>query len=393
MDFAFDEEQQELRTMARAFLAEHSGSEQVRAAMQTELGYDPALWKQMAQELGWAAVAVPEAYDGLGLGAVEVTALMECMGESLLCAPFFSTVCLGANALVVAGNDAQKREHLPAIAAGERTATLAGGGESEPAPVRFASDGTGYRLDGRVDAVVDGHSSDLLVVPARNSDGRIALFCLDADTTGISRQPLASMDQTRRLASVELSGVALPAAACLREDAEESLREILDRAAIALAAEQVGGAQRCLDLAVAYAKQREQFGRPIGSFQAIKHKAADMMIDLESARSAAYYAACVAAETGSDSFNREGESEFDREGESEFNREGDSELPMVASLAKATCSDAYFRCAADCLQIHGGVGFSWEYDVHLYLKRARSSEQLLGNPAWHRERVAREIGL
>jgi alkylation response protein AidB-like acyl-CoA dehydrogenase len=374
MDFAFDEEQEELRSMARSFLADHSGSEQVRTAMESELGYDPQVWKQMAGELGWAAVTIPEDYGGLGLGAVELTALLECMGESLLCAPFFSSVCLGANALLVAGTEAQKREHLPRIAAGEITAGLADGASTAELGIRFRKERDHYELDGNAALVVDGHSADLLVVAARGGSEEIALFCLggddfsmDGESKGISRSPHPTMDQTRRLASVGLTGVALPASARLDGGATE-LREILDRAAIALAAEQVGGAQRCLDLAVAYAKEREQFGRVIGSFQALKHKCADMMIELESARSAAYYGACVAAEGG-------------------------HELPAVSSLAKAACSDAYFRCAADCLQIHGGVGFTWEYDVHLYFKRARSSESLLGDPVWHRERIAREIGL
>jgi alkylation response protein AidB-like acyl-CoA dehydrogenase len=377
VDFTFSEEQEELRAMARAFLADHSGSEQIRAAMESELGYDPGVWKQIASELGWAAVTIPEKYGGLGLGAVELTALLECMGESLLCSPFFSSVCLGVNALLVAGTDAQKQEHLPRLAEGEIVATLAhtglsGGSSLDPsrddAELSWRSDSDGFVLDGVADQVVDGHSADLLVVAARGGDDSVALFCLPADAPGVTRAAHATMDQTRRLARVELSGVALPTEARMLGSGGE-LREILDRAAVALAAEQVGGAQRCLDLAVDYAKQREQFGRPIGSFQAIKHQCADMMIELESARSAAYYAACVAAAQGSD------------------------ELATVASLAKAYCSDAYFHCAAECLQIHGGVGFTWEYDVHLYLKRARASEALLGDPDWHRERIAREIGL
>ncbi len=372
MDFTFNEEQEELRAMARAFLLDHSGPEQVRSAMETELGYDPGVWKQIAQELGWAAVSIPEAYDGLGLGAVELTALMECMGETLLCAPFFSTVCLGANALIVAGTEAQKQEYLPRIAAGETTATLAAPPDPEAIAVTWRRDGDGFRLEGHIDPVVDGHSADLLLVAARDDAGRVALFCVPGDGAGVTRNGHATMDQTRRLARVELSGVRLGADSCLSEDADDALREILDRSAIALAAEQVGGAQRCLDLAVAYAKERVQFGRPIGSFQSIKHKAANMMIELESARSAAYYAACVAAEEDPGA---------------------SAELGAVASLAKAYCSDTYFQCASDCLQIHGGVGFTWEYDVHLYFKRARASEQLLGDPAWHRERVAREIGL
>ncbi|MEE2674330.1 MAG: acyl-CoA dehydrogenase family protein [Myxococcota bacterium] len=368
MNFAFNEDQDELRATARAFLADHSGSAQVRAAMESELGHDPQVWKQIAMELGWAAVAIPEAYGGLGLGAVEVTALVEVMGESLLCVPFFSSVCLGASALVVAGTEEQKQEHLPRIAEGECIATLAHAGPSEAIAVRFRPEADGASLSGAADFVVDGCTADLLIVAAQSENAEdVALFVVPGDADGLARTVQPTLDQTRRLASVRFDNVRLPASARM-SGGEDSLQEILDRARIALAAEQVGGAQRCLDLAVAYAKEREQFGRPIGSFQAIKHKCANMMIEIESARSAAYYAACAAAE-------------------------GSDELPIVASLAKAYCSDTYFQCAAECLQIHGGVGFTWEYDVHLYLKRARSSETLLGDPSYHRERVAGLIGL
>jgi alkylation response protein AidB-like acyl-CoA dehydrogenase len=379
MDFAFNAEQEELRATARDFLLERAGPEQVRRAMESELGYDPELWKQIASDLGWPAVTVPEAYGGLGLGYVELVALLEEMGGALLCAPFFSSVCLGANALLVCGSDDQKREHLPGIAGGETLATLACPGSSgrwdaSGVDATARRDGGDFVLDGLARFVLDGHVADLLIVAARSEaaggGAGVDLFAVPALERGISRRATPTMDQTRRLADVEFEGVRVPVSQKLggENGAVCDLRKVLDLAAVALAAEQVGGAQRCLDMAVSYAKERVQFGRPIGSFQAIKHKCADMMVAVESARSASYYAACSAAE--------------DRE-----------ELPSVASLAKAYCSDAYFRCAADCLQIHGGVGFTWEYDVHLYLKRARSSETFLGGPSYHRERVAREIGL
>ena len=379
MRFAFTEEQAALRATARAFLAEHSASEPMRRAMQSELGYAPELWKTISTELGWPAVSVPEAYGGLGLGAVELAALLEAMGETLLCAPFFSSVCLGANALLVAGSDAQKREQLPAIAEGRTLATLAA---FEPDKSWTAAgieaearrEGGDYVLSGRKRFVLDGHCADLLVVAARRAGTRgdegISLFAVPATSQGVERRALPTLDQTRRLAEIELHGVRVPATARLGEEGTgaAALERILALAAIALAAEQVGGAQRCLDLAVAHAKSRVQFGRPIGSFQAIQHRCADMMLRVESARSAAYYAACVAAEGG-------------------------SELARMASLAKVYCSDAYFQCAADSLQVHGGVGFTWEYDVHLHLKRAKWTESFLGDPIWHRERVARLIGL
>jgi alkylation response protein AidB-like acyl-CoA dehydrogenase len=223
--------------------------------------------------------------------------------------------------------------------------------------------------------VVDGHSADLLVVAARRAGSRgesdLELFVVDPTLPGVRRRALPGLDMTRRLAEIVFDGVRVPREAKLGDAAGRGgavLRETLDRAAIALAAEQVGGAQRCLDLSVAYAKERVQFGRPIGSFQAIKHQCADMLLLVESARSAAYHAACVAADGGKD-------------------------LAVAASLARAWCSDAYFRCAGDAIQIHGGVGFTWEYDPHLHFKRARCSQSLLGDSDWHRERVARAMGL
>jgi alkylation response protein AidB-like acyl-CoA dehydrogenase len=378
MDFAFSEEQDELRASARGFLSEHSGSAQVRQAMESEAGYSPSTWKQISAELGWTGVAIPAQYGGLGLGAVELSALLEVMGESLLCAPFFSSICLGANALLVAGTEQQRQEHLPRIAEGESLASLAASGPSgrfgpDAVEMTWSADGNGFRLHGQASFVVDGHSADLLIVAARaqGSTGEegISLFCVPTTTKGVEARLLPSMDQTRKLAEIEFDArVPEMARMCGDDHAWLQVEEILDRAAVGLAAEQVGVAQRCLDMAVTYAKERVQFGRPIGSFQAVKHKCADMMIQLESARSAAYYAACVAADGGDD-------------------------LTVVASLAKAYCSDAAFQCAADCLQIHGGVGFTWEYDVHLYFKRARASGVFLGDAAHHRERVARGIGL
>jgi len=379
MDFRFSEEQLELQAMARSFLEEASGPEQIRAAMQTPLGYDEKVWKQIATELGWACVHIPEEYGGLGLGTVDLVVLLEAAGEALLCAPFYSTVALAANTILQVASDDQKAELLPAIAEGSCTATLAfseasGRWDAEGIECTATPDGDGFILDGTKAWVIDGHSADRLLVVARapgtTGETGLSVFVVEGDSAGVSRKALPTMDQTRRLAQIELSGVRVEASACLGEPgaAWPGLRRSLDLAAIALAAEQVGGAQRCLDMAVEYAKGREQFGRPIGSFQAIKHKCADMMIAVESARSALYYAACI-ADDGSD------------------------DLSSNASLAKAWCSEAYFECAAENIQIHGGVGFTWEYDPHLHFKRARASESWLGDPAYHRERVARHLGL
>jgi alkylation response protein AidB-like acyl-CoA dehydrogenase len=379
MNFAFTEEQEELRSAARAFLGDHSTSEHVRRAMESDLGHDPATWKRIGAELGWTSVIVPEEYGGIGLGFVELVALMEVTGEFLLCAPFFSTVCLGANALLEAGDEGQKQEHLPGIAEGQTLATLAftepnGRWDVGGIACTARRDGDDYVLQGTKRYVIDGHCADLVVVAARSSGSSdeegISLFAVSGNAPGLVRRPLPTMDMTRRQAELVFDGVRVPRAALLGEEGggAGALCRTLDRASVALAAEQVGGAQRCLDLTVEYAKERVQFGRAIGSFQAIKHKCADMMVRVESARSAAYYAGCVAAQDP-------------------------DALPLAASLAKAWCSDAYFQCAAEALQIFGGVGFTWEYDPHLYFKRAKSSETLLGDAAHHRERVAQGLGL
>jgi len=380
--FALTEEQEELRATARAFLAEHSSSERVRAAMESESGFEAELWKRVAEELGWTAVTIPEDCGGLGLGAVELTVLLEAMGEALLCAPFFSTVCLAARAILEAGSTAQRAEHLSGIAAGRTLATLAfagPGGEADAAGVsaaarRVAGPGSDFVLSGRFPQVLDGHCADIVVVAGRAPGSAgvngVSLFVVPASTAGVERRALPTLDRTRRLAELVLRDARVPASALLGPEggAAAALERALDHARVALAAEQVGGAQRCLDLGVAYAKERVQFGRPIGSFQAIKHRLAEMMVRVESARSAAWWAAGVAALGG-------------------------EELPQVASLAKAWSSEAFFHCAAECLQVHGGVGFTWEYDVHLLLKRARAGEGFLGTPSWHRERVARRLGL
>jgi alkylation response protein AidB-like acyl-CoA dehydrogenase len=379
MDFSFTEEQEALRESAQAFLKDNSSSEQVRRAMQTEDGFDAATWQRISAEMGWAAITIPEQYGGLGLTQIELVALIETMGGALLCSPFFASVCLAANALVIGGSEQQKQDLLPSLAAGETSATVAyteANGRADAAAIEatVVKSEDGYTINGSKTYVVDGHTADLLIVAARSvgSSGTegLSLFAVAAETPGITRNYLATMDQTRKQAEITLDNVTVPAAALVGDEGGgwQVLRPTLDLAAIALAAEQVGGAQRCLDMTVEYAKERIQFGRVIGSFQAIKHKCADMLLKVESARSAAYYAGWAAAT-------------------------GDPELSVLASLAKAYCSEAYFHCAAESLQIHGGVGFTWEYDVHLHFKRAKAGEQLLGTPAYHRELVAQQIGL
>jgi alkylation response protein AidB-like acyl-CoA dehydrogenase len=389
VNFAFTAEQEELRATARAFLAEHAKPEHVRAALESELGHDPSLWKRVGAELGWTAVAIPEAAGGLGLSWVEVVALQEVLGEALFCGPYLATVGLAATALQASGEGAQQAAWLGRIAGEGASAALANGARSalangaqsalangarsalaNRAGAHVRRDGGDYVLDGAVRHVVDGHCAELLVVAAEGERGP-SLFALPADARGLERVQLPTVDRTRRLAELRFGGVRLPASARLGAEggAGPALERALALGAVALAAEQVGVAQRSLDLAVAYAKERVQFGRPIGSFQAIKHKCADMMVKLEAARSAVYWAGCVAADPEA------------------------KDLTLAASAAKAAASDAAFFCAGNALQIFGGVGFTAEYDVQLYFKRARASAALLGDPAWHRERVAQRLGL
>ncbi len=371
MNFAFSEEQEELRRSVRRFLDDKSPISEVRRLMETTEGYDPAVWAQMGSQLGLQGLAIPEEYGGSGFTYVELIVVLEEMGRSLLCAPCFSTVALAANAILTSGDDAAKKELLPGIASGDAIATLAftednGRWDEGGITTTATRAGDGWTLDGHKMFVLDGHVANLLVVAARTPAG-LSLFAVDENAPGLTRTPLATMDQTRKQARLELSGT--PARLIGADGgASAGLSKTLDLAAVALAAEQVGGAQQCLDMSVEYAKQRVQFGRPIGSFQAIKHKCADMLLEVESAKSAAYYAGWAAAEAS-------------------------DELPVVASLAKAYCSDAYFHAAAENIQIHGGIGFTWEHDAHLYFKRAKSSELLLGDPTYHRELLAQRIGL
>jgi alkylation response protein AidB-like acyl-CoA dehydrogenase len=379
MEFAFSEDQNELRRAARRFLSVASSEGRVRSAMQSEVGYDETVWEQLGQELAWTAITVPEQYGGLGMSALDLHPLMEEMGRALLCSPFFSTVCLGANALLIGGTDSQKERWLPAIASGQTTATLAYAEHSSRWDGRgiectHARRGNNYVLRGRKHYVLDGDQADLVIAAARaegnmNDDG-LSLFVVSAGAAGMKRTWLPTVDQTRRQAAIEFDDVVVPADCLLGEEGRgwSICERTIDLALIALAAEQVGIAEACLDLAVAYAKVREQFGRAIGSFQAIKHKCADMLMLVESARSAAFHASALAAS-------------------------GKADLAEAASSAKSYCSEAAFHCAAENIQIHGGIGFTWEHPAHLYFKRAKSSEMLFGGPAFHRERVACEMGL
>lgn len=391
MEFRFTDEQKMIRETAESFLQDVSTSEAVRKAMATEAGYDPDLWQRICTELCFQAITIPEEFGGMGLGFVELAAVLEQMGRTLLCSPFFSTVCLGAHSFMIAGTDAQKNAFLPQIAEGTLTATLAYTGQqaahsggtwgAEAVRAICKKSGDDYLLNGTLRYVVDGHTADLLIIAARNDNSSgtegISLFAVPAATAGITRQWLPTMDQTRHQGEIILDNVVVPASALMGTEAQAwpQLQKILSLAKIAVAAEQMGGAQEILDRTVAFTQERVQFGRAIASFQAIKHKAADMMLKCEVARSAVYYAACVAQEA--------------------MSADGDttiaSELDEAAAMAKCYCSDTFFFNAGNAIQMYGGVGFTWEYDVHLYFKRAKSSEMFLGNGAQQRELIAQML--
>ena len=368
---AFTPEQDELRGQLRRFLDDTCPISEVRRQMQTERGYDPEVWSRMATQLGLPGIAVPEALGGAGLGQVELTVVFEELGRSLACLPYFSTVGLAMNVLMASDDHLAMQDFLPRLASGEATGSLAileatGSWDLGTLNTSARRVGASWVLDGQKAFVVDGDTADVLLVVAR-SPGGLSVFAVEGGAAGMERIPVPSLDQTRKLASLELAST--PGRLIGEEGAAETwLVRALDLAAVALAAEQVGGARRCLELSVEYAKVRHQFGRPIGSFQAIKHRCADMLVRVESARAAAYYAAWAAAEES-------------------------NELPAVASLARAYCSEAYSWVAGETIQVHGGIGFTWEHDAHLYFKRAKASELLLGDPAHHRELLLQRIGI
>jgi alkylation response protein AidB-like acyl-CoA dehydrogenase len=371
MNFAFTEEQEELRKTVRAFLDSKSPETAVREQMETVNGFDPAVWSQMGEQMGLQGLSIPEEFGGSGYSFIEQGVVLEEMGRALLCAPYFSTVVLAANTLLLSGDEAAKKKSLPGIASGEFTATIAttepsGKWDEKGITMEAKGSGSDFTLTGTKMFVIDGHTADLIIVAARTGKG-VSLFAVDGKAKGLTRTALSTMDQTRKQAKLEFN--ATPATLVGTEGKGwDVLSKVFDLAAVALAAEQVGGAQKVLEMAVEYAKVRVQFGRPIGSFQAIKHKCADMLLEVESAKSAAYYGMWCAAEMN-------------------------DELASVASLAKAYCSEAYFHAAAENIQIHGGIGFTWEHPAHLYFKRAKSSELLFGDPSYHRELLAQRIGI
>jgi alkylation response protein AidB-like acyl-CoA dehydrogenase len=376
VDFGFSEEQEMLRQSARALLEKECPSTLVRKLMEDERGFDSALWKKMA-ELGWLGLVIPERYGGGGLGYVDLVLIMEEMGRVVMPSPFIWTVMV-AEAIKRSGSNNHKSSLLPKIASGELIATIA---YLEPSAVWSAdgitmtarNEGGGYVLDGTKLFVNDAHIADCILVAARtggSGDRGITLFALEKGRAGIAVTRLTTMDQTRKLAEVKFDGVKADAGDLIGEVGSgwNTLSEIIDCGKVMLAGEMMGGAQKVLEMTVDYAKVRVQFGRPIGSFQAVQHKCANMMIDVEGARSAAYYASWAVSNQV-------------------------AEASLAAALAKAAASDAFRRVSAEGIQLHGGIGFTWDHDMHLYFKRAKSSEFTFGDANWNRELVAQGINL
>ncbi|MGH6877582.1 MAG: acyl-CoA dehydrogenase family protein [Rhizomicrobium sp.] len=376
MDFGFSDEQEMLRHSARAMLEKECPATAVRRLMEDATGYDPALWQKMAA-LGWTGLVMPEQYGGAGLNYVDLVLVLEEMGRLLLPSPFIPTIMF-AEAVSRAGTEMQKQALLPKLAAGALIGTLAwlepsASWDAEAITMRAERRGAEFVLDGVKAFVSDGHLADCFLVAARTSgaghDG-VTLFALDAKRAGITVAPLKTMDQTRKLSEVRFANVTASEADLVGtiDHGWPTLSELLDCGKVMLAAEMAGGAQRVLEMTVEYAKIRVQFGRPIGSFQAVQHKCANMMVDVEGAKSAAYYAAWAISNKVPDA-------------------------PVAAAVAKAAASDAFRRVSADGIQLHGGIGFTWDHDLHLYFKRAKSSEFTFGDATYNRELIAQGINL
>ena len=359
-----------LRSAVRDFLAEVSPEAEVRRLMDSPEGHDREVWSRLCTELGLAGLAVPEEHGGSGYGPVEVGVVMEELGRSLACVPYLSTAVLSTTALVLSGDEAICKELLPGMVAGEllcavAVAELSGRWDPQGIAAEARRQPGGWELSGEKLFVLDGCTADLLLVVARDEAGSLSLFAVAGQD--VVRTAMPTLDPTRKQARVLLDRA--PARLVGEEGAASALLpELRDRVLVALAAEQVGGAERCLEMAVEHARTRTQFGRPIGSFQAVKHRCADMLVGISGARSAAYQGLWAAAHAP-------------------------AELPVAARLAGMWCSDAYVYAAGENVHLHGGMGFTWEHMAHLYFRRARSSQLLLGDPVEHREQLAHALGI
>ena len=379
MNFGFSEDQELLRDTARKFLDSECPTTFVRKMMADETAHSTELWKKIAQ-LGWLGIIVPEEYGGSGGNFLDLVVILEEMGKSLLPGPFFATVLLGSTAVLAGGSAAQKAALLPTVAAGNLLLTLAvaePSGRYDAAGVTLAatSKGSDFVLSGEKLFVQDAHVADQLVVAARTSQGSspqdgITLFLVDAKAPGVRISQLKTVDMTRRQCHVAFQDVAVAGAQVLGEVGKgwPIVRRVLDQAMAGLCVEVVGTAQKALDIAVAYAKERVQFGKPIGSFQAVKHKCVDMMVQVENARSLTYYAAWTVDENV-------------------------PEASQAVPMAKAYCSDMAKTVTSEAIQVHGGIGFTWEHDMHLFYRRGLAAEAAFGSAPVHREVVAQTLNL
>jgi len=377
MEFGLTEEQEMLKTMARDFLEKECPKTHVRAMMDDEKGYSPELWQKMA-EVGWLGLVLPEKYGGAEMNFRDLTILCEEMGRALLPSPFISTLLLVGLPILEAGSDELKQEFLPRIASGEIVCTLAVLEESgdlwaEDIKTKAVKSGTDYLINGTKFFVPDARSADYILCAARtqrstNPEEGITLFLVDAKEWGIYISSLKTMDETRKLCDVTFTDMVVPAKNILGElhQGWPVLKQIALKAMVALCAEMVGGGEAVLDMTVNYAKDRIAFGVPIGSFQAIKHKCADMLTSLEYARSL-------------------------MEGAAEAIKDDVPNAPVIVSMAKSFCGDTYKYVTNEGIQIHGGIGFTWDHDMHLYFKRARSSDTVFGDSNYHRELVAQSF--
>ena len=371
MNFSFSDDQILLKNSVRAALDGQCKPAHVRAMFDDAKGYSDELWGEMAK-LGWLGLPFPEEQGGAGLGLVELALVLEEMGRAAYPGPFFATVVLGGLGIMLGGAPAQRDKWLSAIAAGKARATAALLEEHldwDPASVTAtaAKSGSGWTLSGLKRFVPWAHVADVVLIPARSPEG-LSLFLVDPKASGVTLKPMVGIDLVSRWSEMRLDKVAVGADALLGQagTAGPLLESLLRRAAVMSSAEMLGAARRCLDMSVEYAKVREQFGQPIGSFQAIRHRCAEMLLEVENAHAAVYYAAWALTA-------------------------GAEDAAIASSICKAYVSEAARKVCGDAIQVHGGIGFTWEYDLHLYMKRAKALEPLYGDAEYHRELIARHV--
>jgi alkylation response protein AidB-like acyl-CoA dehydrogenase len=371
VSFAPTEEQKLIRSTARQYLEDRVGLGRVRELMMSDQGFDRVLWKELA-DMGWPGLVISEDLGGSGLSPVEMSVLLEEMGRLVTPGPFFASAVLATTAILELATPEQQGDLLPRMAAGDTLGALAmfetARSWDAPAPQTMASrEGESWVLRGAKRSVIGGAEADFLLVSAVTNEG-VAVFVVGSDASGLTVEPEPALDPTRPQARITLDSVGVDGAARLGTgDSGDGLRRVFSLATAYLAAEQVGGAERCMEMSVDYAKTRHQFGRPIGSYQSIKHRCANMLMKVEHAKSAARYAARVADHA--------------------------DELAVAAPLAGAVASEAYVWVAGENIQVHGGIGFTWEHDAHIYLKRAKASSLLLGDARHQRDLLGKAIGI